>query len=50
MAEKTLFQLDVHDFFDLSRPGSYRLTAEFQRPGALSGWPGETSFAIVPHP
>lgn len=46
-AEKTLFQIDLRDFFDLSRPGSYRLQTDIQRPGTLVGQPGETSFTIV---
>jgi hypothetical protein len=45
--EKTLFKIDLRDFFDLSRPGSYRLQADIQRPGTLVGQPAETSFTVV---
>ena len=47
---KTVFAVDLHDFFDLSRPGSYRLQAEFQRPGVLVGKPKEATFTIVASP
>ncbi|HWB58455.1 MAG TPA: hypothetical protein VG733_03145, partial [Chthoniobacteraceae bacterium] len=30
----TLLQADLRDYFDMSRPGSYRLKAKFQVPGA----------------
>jgi len=45
--ERTLFKIDLRDFFDLSRPGSYRLQTDIQRPGILVGQPAETSFTIV---
>jgi hypothetical protein len=49
-AEKTLFKIDLRDFFDLSKPGSYRLQADIERPDAMVGQPAETSFAIVATP
>jgi hypothetical protein len=45
--EKAIFKIDLRDFFDLSKPGSYRLQAAIERPDAMDGQPSETSFAIV---
>jgi len=45
---RTLLKGDLRDYFDLSRPGTYRLKAKFQAPGQAASETREMTFIIGP--
>ena len=39
--------IDLRDFFDMSRPGTYRLKADFHVPGEKAGTSNEVTFSVA---
>jgi hypothetical protein len=46
-SELTLFKIELRDYFDITRPGSYRLQAAFQAPGQPAAKTEEIIFTLV---
>jgi hypothetical protein len=45
--EMPLIKIDLRDFFDITRPGSYRLSAIFHMPGQADHKSNEISFSVA---
>jgi len=46
----TVLDIDLSDFFDMSRPGTYRVQALFHLPGQAAGKSNEITFSIADAP
>jgi hypothetical protein len=43
----TVLNIDLRDFFDVSRPGTYRVKALFHLPGQASGKSNEVTVSVA---
>jgi hypothetical protein len=43
----TVLDINLHDYFDMSRPGTYRVKALFHVPGQPDGKSNEITFSLA---